>query len=167
MDAPQPGDLYRSVVEPFWRVVSIYDGPSEFISQFRALPPKVGHLLAAHLCQSEIRNGGLYQFFSNSTGILAPEALAAFRAIGLDEWAEVLAEAMRAFGKTYPRDRADRLGRPAPRPGNRREDWDPFFTLDERFYSWLHAEPDRWARAADRFAEAPDAEQPATTASAR
>ena len=46
----------------------------------------------------------------------------------------------------------------AARRGRRREEWDPFFALDERFYSWLHAEPDRWERAADRFAEAPDAE---------
>lgn len=156
-DAQQPGDRYWSVVEPFWRAVSIYDGPDEFARQFRTLSPVARHLFAAHWCQSEVRNGGLHQFFSNSTGVLAPEALAGFRAIGLTEWAAVLAEAMRFFGEPYPREQGDRQELLAGRHGRRREEWDPFFALDERFYSWLHAEPDRWERAADSFAGAPDA----------
>src|SRR4051794_7293410 len=145
-NAQQPGDRYWSVVEPFWDAVSIYDGPGEFARQFRAIPAKAGHLLAAHWCQSEVCNGRLHQFFTNSTGVLAPEALAAFRAIGLAEWAAILAEAMRFFGEPYPREQADRQELLAGRRGRRREEWDPFFALDDRFYSWLHAEPDRWER---------------------
>jgi hypothetical protein len=157
-EAQRPGERYWSVVEPFWHAVSIYDGSEEFAKGFGALPPSAGHLLAAHWCQSEVCNGGLHQFFSNPTGVLAPEALDGFRAIGLSEWAAVLAEAMRFFGEPYPREQADREELLASRPGGRREDWDPFISLDDRFYSWLDAEPQRWERAADRFAEAPDGE---------
>ena len=153
-EAQQPGERYWSVVEPFWRAVSIYDGPDDFTRQFSELPLVARHLLTAHWCQSEVRNGGLHQFFSNSTGVLAPEALAAFRAIGLTEWAAILAEAMQFFSEPYPREQADRREQLAGRSGERREEWDPFFALDKRFYKWLHAGRDRWARAADRFAAA-------------
>ena len=156
-DHQKPGERYWSVVKPFWQTVNIYDGPDDFIHSFRALPPVAGHLLAAHWCQSEVRNGGLHQFFSNSTGVLAPEAMAAFRAIGLADWAEILAAAMEFFGEPYPRERAARLALLDGRPGRQRKEWDPFDELDERFYAWLQPEADRWERAADRFAEAPHA----------
>jgi hypothetical protein len=146
------GTSYWSVVDPVWDTISIYDGPDVFLRQFRAVPAVAGNLFAAHWCLSEVCNGGLYQFFTNSTGVLAPEALVGFRAIGLHEWADILAEAMRYFGEPYPRERADRQELLARCPGRRRQEWDPFFALDERFYSWLHAEPDRWERAADRYA---------------
>jgi hypothetical protein len=149
----QPGDRYWSLVEPVWRSISIYDGPETFLQQFCAVRSEVGHLFAAHWCQSEVRNGGLHQFFSNATGVLAPEALEGFRAIGLVEWSDILAEAMRFFGIPYPREQLGRRNQLAERRGRRREEWDPFYHLDDRFYKWLHAEPDRWARAADAYAE--------------
>lgn len=151
-DLKKPGARYWSLVEPVWRSIRIYDGPEAFLRQFRAVRPEVGHLFAAHWCQSEVRNGGLHQFFSNSTGVLAPEALEGFRAVGVEEWAEILAEAMRFFGKPYPRELADRQEILARRHGRRRQEWGPFYQLDERFYAWLHAEPDRWERAADGYA---------------
>jgi hypothetical protein len=147
------GGGYWSLVEPVWRSISIYDGPATFLRQFRTVRPEVGHLFAAHWCQSEVCNGGLHQFFSNSTGVLAPEALEAFRAMGLAEWADILAEAMRFFGSPYPRERADRQDLLAERGGRRRKEWDPFCALDERFFDWLHDEPDGWERAADAYAK--------------
>ncbi len=149
----QPGERYWSVIEPYWRTVSIYDGPDEFNRQFRKLPPTAGHLFAAHWCQSEVRNGGLHHFFSNKTGVLAPEALAGFQAIGVSEWASILTEAIQFFGEPDPRLQANRHQLLGGRRSRKREEWDPFFALDERFYSWLHAEPNRWERAADRFAK--------------
>jgi hypothetical protein len=134
--------------------ISIYNGADEFLLQFRAVPYAAGHLFAAHWCQSEVCNGGLHQFFSNSTGVLAPEALAGFHAIGLTDWAGILAEAMLFFGEPYPRERADRHEALALLRGQRREEWDPFCALNDRFFSWLHAEANRWERAADQYAEA-------------
>jgi hypothetical protein len=150
----QPGETYWLVVKPVWKKISIYDGGDEYLRQFRAVPPVAGHLFAAHWCQSEVCNGGLHQFFYNPTGVLAPEAVAGFRSIGLTDLADILAEAMRFFGEPYPREQADRHEAFAKCEGKLREEWDPFFDLDKRFYSWLLGEPNRWERAADRFAEA-------------
>lgn len=148
----RPGEHYWMVVEPIWRSISIYQGPEVFLRQFRTVRPEVGHLFAAHWCQSEVRNGGLHQFFSNSTGVLAPEAVEAFRAIGLYEWTKILEEAMAYFGHPYPRDQDERLRILSRARRKKRTEWDPFYQLDERFYRWLHAASDRWEPAADRYA---------------
>jgi hypothetical protein len=142
---------YWSLVEPVWLPLNLTwdDGPEEFVRQFRLVRPEIGHLYAAHWCQSEVCNGGLHQFFSNTTGLLAPEALDGFRAIGAADWAEILAEAMKHFGAPYPRDRDDREQfLPMPQRGPR-EKWDPFCQLDERFFEWA----DNWEDVADAYAE--------------
>ena len=67
----------------------------------------------------------------------------------MNEWAEILAEAMNFFGKPYPRQRNDRqalLPERERRPG---KDWDPFYQLNRRFYEWT----DNWEDAANAFAE--------------
>jgi len=154
MNSDRPGQRYWSLVEPIWDKISIHDGTKEFLRQFRAAPRIAGHLFAGHWCQSEVCNGGFDQFFWNSTGILAPEALGAYRAMGLTEWADILADAMRYFAEPYPRDRSAREARLSV--GDKQTRGVRFAGLDRRFYDWLHAEPDRWERAADRFAESSD-----------
>jgi hypothetical protein len=141
---------YWTLVEPVWLPLNLTwdEGPEKFVRRYRRVRSEIGHLYAAHWCQSEVCNGGFHQFFSNTTGILAPEALEGFRAIGMVEWAEVLAEAMKHFGTPYPRDRFDReefLPLLQRRP---REEWDPFYKLDERFYE----STDDWEDAADAYA---------------
>jgi hypothetical protein len=151
----KPGVRYWSMVEPVWLPLNAsWDEDCEkFLRQFRAVRTEVGHLYAAHWCHSEVCNGGHHQFFSNTTGILAPEALRGLRAIGLQEWTDILSEAMGFFGDTYPRVRAARQELLPVRRGRSREEWDPFCRLDERFYEWLDAAPDRWLYAADAYAE--------------
>src|SRR5690349_19083535 len=102
------GEAYWAVLEPAWDSVSIYDGPARFQREFEAASVTARNLLAAHWCQSEVCNGGFHQFFKNSTGVLAPEAVAAFHALGLPELAATVAQAIAWFGPTYPRDREPR-----------------------------------------------------------
>lgn len=85
--------------------MSIYDGADVFLSEFDKANEKQKHLFAAHWAQSEIMNGGIGQLFSNSTGVLAPEAVEGFFAIGMPNCATILSNAMRFFGENYPRDR--------------------------------------------------------------
>lgn len=140
---------YWSLVEPVWLPLNLtWEDPEKFVRKFRRVRPEAGHLYAAHWCQSEVRNGGFHQFFSNTTGLLAPEALEGFRAIGLVEWAEILAKAMAHFGTPYPRDRYDRLKFLPIRQGRSRKEWDPFYKLDERFYE----STDEWEDAANAYA---------------
>jgi hypothetical protein len=140
---------YWALVEPVWLPLnqSWDEGPDEFVGLFRSIRPEIGHLYAGHWCQSEVCNGGLLQFFSNTTGLLAPEAVDGFRAIGATVWAEVLAEAMELFGNPYPRVREVRqqfLPVHQPRP---HEEWDPLHRLDERFFDW-----DDWEGIANVYA---------------
>ncbi len=118
-NASEASKSYWRLVKPIWYSVSIYDGPETFLRQFGQLRPEVGHLFAATWFESEVCNGGLYQFFGNSTGVLAPEALEGLRAIGLPEWVEILAKARHFFGTAYPRDRTERRRLlPKPRAGS-------------------------------------------------
>ncbi|MFN0197341.1 MAG: DUF4375 domain-containing protein [Planctomycetaceae bacterium] len=148
------GHLYWSLIEPYWLTLNeTWDlGSSSFLAQLRKVPLKVRHVYSAHWCQSEVFNGGLYQFFFNTTGLLAPDALDGFRGIGLQEWSEVLDEAMRYFGTPYPRERKLRLVKLPEARSRNREDWDPFLALDERFNKWADEEHDRWELAADSYA---------------
>jgi len=145
---------YWSLIEPVWLPLneSWSDDPGEFLRAFRLVRPEIGHLYAVHWCQSEICNGGLRQFFSNTTGLLAPEALNGFRAMELGEWAAILAEAMQIFGPAYPRDRADREELLAKRELDKGDMQTALAVLDDRCFAWLHAEPDRWECAANRYA---------------
>jgi hypothetical protein len=150
-DALQSRSPAGRVFERVAKTVRIYDAPDVFLEQFRALKPEVGHLYAAHWFQSEVCNGGFHQFFFNSTGVLAPEAIAGFRAMGLDEWAESLAQAMERLGAPYPRDRDMRIEVLDRVTGDKK--WsDAFRDLDDRFYAWLKPERRRYERLADDYA---------------
>ncbi len=137
---------YADKVNPVWEAISIYDGPDIFLRQFSAVPAGVGHLFASHWCQAEVRNGGFSQFFSNSTGILAPEAHAGFLAIGMPKAAEMVARAMAVYPTPYPRERYDRA------MAGERIDWKRFDQLDDPFWKLLEEESGGFTAAADRYA---------------
>ena len=99
---------YWTFVEKIWDTVSIYDGPDAFLHEFEQLPQAAGDLYAAHWLVSEIINGAFPQFFSNSTGVLAPDAVAALKRLGLTAAAECTEAAMSFFGEQFPRDRGIR-----------------------------------------------------------
>jgi Domain of unknown function (DUF4375) len=151
----QPGLSYWSLIEPVWLPLnrSWDHGAEQFIKQFHAAPAKTGNLYAAHWCQSEVFNGGLFQFFYNTTGLLAPEASRGFQAIGLQEWSAVLTEAMSFFGASYPRERMVRLDPLLEGKHRNGEEWNPFRELDGRFNDWLGDDFERWEREANRYAE--------------
>ncbi len=99
---------YWQFIMPVWDKVSIYDGGEAFLHQFSETTEKQKVLLPAHWAQSEILNGGLGQFFSNDTGVLAPEAATAFEKLGMPNCADILRQSMQFFGMPYPRDRLTR-----------------------------------------------------------
>jgi len=146
---------YRNLVEPIWEKVSIYDGPEVFLRQYTSSPEPSRILLAAHWCQSEVNNGGFSQFFSNSTGVLAPEAVQAFRAIGMPQVADAIQRAMALFGPNYPRDRGKREDALEAHweAGGEHAD-DPFETVDKLFFSLIDSENGGFESSADCFAAA-------------
>jgi Domain of unknown function (DUF4375) len=139
------GNVYWTLVEPHWEIVSIYDGYDVFLAEFKKLPQVSQHLFATHWAQSEIRNGGIDQFFDNSTGVLAKEAVEGFKALGMLETAELLQQSMDVLVTPYPQDRDERQERLSELP-------DPFFFEDVRFWELLDEEADGFHVAANRYA---------------
>jgi hypothetical protein len=135
-NAERQGAAAWHAIEPYWKVVSIYDGSITFLEGFERLPEPVRHLYAARWCDQEVCNGGFRQFFSNSTGVLAPEAIEGYRKIGLTECADLVEAAVGKFGELYPRDRAARQAalRALELPGEKRGQGDAFDELDNRYY---------------------------------
>lgn len=146
---------YWEHIEPFWESVSIHDGPEKFLLNLTETPEHAAHLLALHWCASEVCNGGFHQFFFNSTGVLAPEAVTGFTAIGMPQTAAVVAAAMARLGQPYPRDRNERQeALDAADSGNPADgDWrSPFHDLDWQFYELLGREYGGMEKAAARYA---------------
>ncbi len=138
---------YWSVVEPFWEAINIYEGPEVFSKTFDSVPRESGLLLAAHLCQSEVCNGGFRQLFANSTGILAPEAAEGFRKIGQPKIAMLIQSAMDLLGSPYSRDREERQVRLKQVAKGSLD------LLDEEFFVLIESENGGFQTAADCYAE--------------
>lgn len=99
---------YWDHIETACQETCIYNGGVIFCREFARLPAHIGDILAAHWILSEVANGGLHQFFLNSTGVLAPEAAQGFEHMGLPQVADLIRQAMAHFGSTYPRDQHHR-----------------------------------------------------------
>src|SRR5204863_1593322 len=118
--------------EPIWKKVSIYEGPGVFLKQFRGVTRTQAHLLAVHWTMSEVSNGGFGQYFSNDTGILAPEAAEGFEFVELPKVAGLVRQAMAFFGADYPRERA-RRNELLEKPGKKKVS---LSALDRKFFAW-------------------------------
>lgn len=99
-------------------------------------------MLAAHWCWSEVCNGGLHQFFSNSTGVLAPEAVEGLNAVGVVNAAKITSEAMSFFGEPYLREWEQRNVILDNMTGESRKEFDPFYKLDNLFYESIYVSND-------------------------
>ena len=90
MTASHPSG-YWALVGPHWlRLIEVWEDVDTFLRRLTRTPPVSRNLYAAHWCQSEVINGGLRQFFLNTTGVLAPEAVSGLEAIGMLRASQVL-----------------------------------------------------------------------------
>ncbi len=142
---------YWDVIEPHWKDLEIHEGPERFQATFRALPRPIRLLLCAHWAQSEICNGGFQQFFFNSTGVLAPEAVEAYEAVGMPRLAATVHEAAALMGTPYPRERDVRIGL-LEAEGSNDAILAAFTPLETLFYELVDSERGGWDSAATAFA---------------
>lgn len=148
----QVGDFYFSIIEPVFGKISFADPTEVFLYKFLRLIEVERNLFATHFCYAQIVNGGLNQFFWNSTGIVAPESALGFRAIGFKRCAEIIEEAISFFDKPYSRDcayRRENLARIEKKLGN----LDPFSSMDDEFYDSLCLTDFLFEKLADKYAE--------------
>jgi hypothetical protein len=160
-----PGSIYWAAVEPVWNTIDIYGGEERFLSTFASCNRDRALLFAAHWSQSEIFNGGFTQFFQNDTGVLAPEGVQGFTAIGMPRAARQIEIGMELLGLPFVRDRAVRMAliesildreyeqrRGTPQKYGSFpyvEGWAP---AESTFYECLAKENRGFKRAADAFA---------------
>ena len=146
-------DAYFEALEPYWDRISIYDGPETFLRQFaEAAPSFIRTIFAAHVCQAEVGNGGFHQFFKNSSGVLAPEAVEAFRSLGMPLVAQVVANAVAQLGDQFPRDRAERWLRLSEFASATAGEQEPFDAEESEFYRLIETESGGFDRSADQLA---------------
>jgi len=149
----EPGELYWTVIEPHWNRVTIYEGGDSFLREYTRTPEVARNLLSAHWCQSEVCNGGLHQFFFNPTGVLAPEAVVGYEAMGLPGLGSVVRRAIIFFGPPYPREQERRQQALDKHAKAHPFAWDPFEKLNDEFFDLLKNEGGGWASAADEYAK--------------
>jgi hypothetical protein len=146
MGQEEPYPNARRAVRQGIDVINIYDGPDVFLETFNQVRREIGLLYATAWCQDEVCNGGFRQFFDNSTGVLAPEAVEGFIAIGQPQIAELVVQAMAKLGLPYQRDRGTRESALEQLPK------DAFDELDTKFYALTHTEGGGFSPASERYA---------------
>jgi hypothetical protein len=148
--APEPGLLAGDAVADVWDHVNIYDGGETFLRDIAAIAEPKRHLVVAFWCDWEVVNGGFQQLFWNSTGVVVPEAPAAYRALGLDLAAGLFDAALFHFPQPYPRDCMTRRRMFTLLPGENYPSSGQFERLDKAYYDLF---PGReFGRAADVYA---------------
>jgi hypothetical protein len=99
---------------------------------FAALKPAQKHYLAVQMYDGQVNNGGLSQYFFNSSGDTWREALGGLEAMGFNERLTVLREAVAKFGKDGPSPgREQRMVQLAKLE---RKNDASFEALDDRYY---------------------------------
>ncbi|MCS6265477.1 MAG: DMP19 family protein [Nitrospira sp.] len=120
------GDPWE-VMEPVLWSANIYDGPEQYeisLSGF-SIPQRLVYALMWY--RIEVNNGGHDQFYFNSTGIVWKDALNAFEALELPEFANILRGSTERLGGSPSLDRQAR--------NEQLESIEPDFDdLDEAFY---------------------------------
>ena len=117
-----------------WNDEPISDDPGDFLEWFKSLTLLQQICFPTQWLCNEVYNGGFHQYFGNTTGLHAPEAVSGFRVLGLDDIAEIAEKAISVFGNDYPRDRAVREAFLDGIEGDDISEWNPFFKLDDVFY---------------------------------
>ena len=88
------------ISKPVVGKIDLINGMRPFLETYGKCDPHVGLLCATLYSQAEKCNGGFTQFFANSTGILAPEAVVGCVALGMPDAAHQIELAMEILG--YP-----------------------------------------------------------------
>ena len=102
IEASAPGSArlarLRHLNQALTRSINIWDKPdAEVAAQLAALPKEQRTLFAMEIFNAEFENGGVHQFFFNSSGAVAPEVYDAFVELGLDRQAAIFKRALDMF----------------------------------------------------------------------
>jgi hypothetical protein len=115
------------------------------------IPRDLQLLQATAYGHSDIWNGGFHQFFTNGTGIFAPEMVEFFERIGRASAARTLKMAIEVFDEPFPRSQVARNQFLPPPSSRNRRDWDPFYEMDGVMYNCLPDDGESFDVVADEW----------------
>jgi hypothetical protein len=99
-DPSDPAQVAWDVIEPLWDELETPYQPDERLRT--TATPGQRALYALHWTNSEVCNGGFHQYFTNSTGMLTPDALFGARLVRATEYATTIERAASIFGPEVP-----------------------------------------------------------------
>lgn len=97
-----------TINEPAYWTINIYGSYDDYLESAKGFTVEQRYLNAICWYFAEVNNGGHYQFFYNSTGIVWEDALAGLRLFNMKELADNFQSVLDFFGGTVPFDRAER-----------------------------------------------------------
>lgn len=93
------------LMEQLWKRLPSDASSSAIHDQLAKLPEAERNLMVINNFNEEFENGGIHQFFFNSSGDTAPDVYQAMVALGLERQARLMQQAMALFSAPYPTDR--------------------------------------------------------------
>ncbi len=98
------------IINPVWIRVDIYSSHEVYLRTLGRFSIPQRYIYAIEAYMAEVSNGGHWQFFANSTGIVWRDALDGLKAIGADDYAAMLQSACDKMGDALSFDRSKRCG---------------------------------------------------------
>jgi hypothetical protein len=136
-EAMDDEEILWAVIEPMWKDLVLDE--EEERAMTAALTPGQRGLIAVDWLSKEVYNGGIHQFFTNSTGVLAHEALEGFRMMGAERYAGLLGAVVALFpGGRVSKNQTERLAAVTAMPAKARSR--AFEKFDETFYSLMEVD---------------------------
>jgi hypothetical protein len=93
---------FKEVLDPVYHSAHIYGSLAAFEASLRGFSVEQRAALAAYWYQAEVNNGGHWQFFLNSTGVVWRHALEGLTQLGQPAYAAVLRQAALRLGGSVP-----------------------------------------------------------------
>jgi len=99
----------HSIIDPLWWEVRIYDGEKKYNEDLGKFSLPQRYIFAIQCYMAEVNNGGHWQFYYNSTGLVYPDALLGFQEIGHQQAYDILSETIALAGDEFSLDRSRRI----------------------------------------------------------
>ena len=99
---------FWDILDPIYWTIDIYSSYEEYLNSAKDFTLEQRYLNAISWYFMEVNNGGHFQFFDNSTGILWEDALNGLKEFGMEELADNFKKIVEMFGGKIPFDREER-----------------------------------------------------------
>ena len=94
-----------AIITPVWVTATIYDGEEKYNESLTPFSQEQRNVYALLWYVVEVENGGHYQFYFNSTGVVWKDALLGCKALGFDEATQIIEETAAKMGGEPSLDR--------------------------------------------------------------